>query len=112
MSQFRVCPDTGFFFDKSAESLMKANAVAGAVALLIAGIMALGVVLTRWQEVHLLPADMFYQVLTAHGINALIFWIIFFEVAIMYFASSTLLRSRLAAPRWAWAGFTLMLIQA
>jgi cytochrome c oxidase subunit 1 len=112
MAQFRLCPDTGFYFDKSAESLMKANAVAGAVALLIAGIMALGVVLTRWQEVHLLPADMFYQVLTAHGINALIFWIIFFEMAILYFASSTLLRTRLAAPNWAWAGFALMIIGA
>ena len=112
MAQFRVCPDTGFYFDKSAESLMKANAVAGAVALLIAGILALGVVLTRWQEVHLLPADMFYQVLTAHGINALIFWVIFFEMAILYFASSTLLRTRLAAPGWAWTGFALMLIGA
>jgi len=112
MAQFRICPDTGFYFDKSAESLMKANAVAGAVALLVAGIMALGVVLTRWQEVHLLPADLFYQVLTQHGINALIFWIIFFEMAVLYFASSTLLRTRLAAPRWAWTGFALMLTGA
>ena len=38
MAQFRVCPDSGFFFDKSAESLMKANAVAAAVSLLIAGV--------------------------------------------------------------------------
>jgi cytochrome c oxidase subunit 1 len=112
MAQFRICPDSGFFFDKSAESLMKVNAVAGAVALLVAGIMALGVILTRWQEVHLLPADVFYQVLTGHGINALIFWIIFFEIAILYFASSTLLRTRLAAPKWAWAGFALMIIGA
>lgn len=112
MAQFRVCPDSGFYFDRSAESLMKVNAVAAAVSLLIAGIMALGVILTRWQEVHLLPADLFYQVLTAHGINALIFWVIFFEMAILYFASSTLLRSRLAAPNWAWAGFALMLIGA
>ena len=110
MAQFRVCPDSGFFFDKSAESLIKANAVAAAVSLLIAGVLALGVILTRWQEVHLLPADLFYQVLTAHGINALIFWCIFFEIAILYFASSTLLRTRLAAPRWAWAGFALMII--
>jgi cytochrome c oxidase subunit 1 len=110
MAQFRVCPDSGFYFDKSAESLMKANAVAGAVSLLIAGILALGVILTRWQEVHLLPADLFYQALTGHGINALIFWIIFFEMAILYFASSTLLRTRLAAPRWAWLGFALMII--
>ncbi len=112
MGQFRVCPDSGFYFDKSAESLMKINAVAAAVSLLVAGIMALGVILTRWQEVHLLPADLFYQVLTAHGINALIFWIIFFEIAVMYFASSTLLRTRLAAPKWAWAGFALMVIGA
>ncbi len=112
MSKFRVCPDSGFFFDKSAESLMKANAVAAAVSLLVAGILALGVILTRWQEVHLLPAHVFYQALTGHGINALIFWIIFFEIAVLYFASSTLLRTRLAAPRWAWAGFALMIVGA
>lgn len=112
MAKFRVCPDSGFYFDKSGESLMKVNAVAGAVFLLIAGVLALGVILTRWQEVHLLPADLFYQVLTAHGINALLFWVIFFEIAILYFASSTLLRSRLAAPGWAWAGFALMIIGA
>ncbi|MFC1602502.1 cbb3-type cytochrome c oxidase subunit I [Pseudomonadota bacterium] len=112
MAQFRQCPDTGLFFHKEAENLMKANAVAGAVCLLIAGILALLVVLTRWPAVHLLPADAFYMVLTAHGICALIFWVIFFEMAILYFAGSTLLRSRLATPRWAWAGFALMIIGA
>ena len=91
---------------------MKVNAVAGVVALLVAGIMGLGVILTRWQEVHLLPADTFYLALTSHGLNALIFWVIFFEIAILYFASSTLLRTRLAAPRWAWTGFLLMVIGA
>ena len=112
MAQFRVCPDSGLYFDKSAESLIKVNAVAGAVSLLLAGILALGVILTRWQEVHLLPADVFYLALTGHGINALIFWVIFFEIAVLYFASSTLLRTRLAAPKWAWAGFALMIIGA
>ena len=112
MSTFRICPDSGFYFNKPAESLMKVNAVAGVVALLVAGILALGVVLTRWQEVHLLPAEEFYMVLTAHGINALIFWIIFFEMAVLHFASTTLLRCRLATPRWAWAGFFLMIIGA
>jgi len=91
---------------------MKANAVAAAVSLLIAGILGLGVVLTRWQAVHLLPVDQFYMALTAHGIDALIFWIIFFEIAILYFASSTLLRSRLATPAWAWIGFVLMVAGA
>ena len=112
MAEFRKCPDSGFYFHKSAESLMKVNAVVGVVALLIAGLLAVGVVLTRWQEVHWLPADTFYMALTAHGINALLFWIIFFEMAILHFASSTLLRCRLATPRWGWAGFFLMLIGA
>ena len=112
MANFRLCPDSGLYFDRNAESLMKVNAVAAAVALLVAGVLALGVALTRWPAVHLLPADQFYMFLTAHGIDALIFWIIFFEIAILYFASSTLLRCRLAAPRWAWLGFALMLIGA
>lgn len=85
MAEFRVCPDSGFYFNKSAESLMKVNAVVGVVALLIAGLLAIGVVLTRWQEVHWLPADTFYMVLTGHGINALLFWVIFFEMAIFTF---------------------------
>lgn len=112
MAQFRTCPDTGLYFHKSAESLIKANAVAAAVALLVAGILALLVVLTRWQAVHLLPADQFYMALTAHGIDALIFWIIFFEMAVLYVASSTLLRCRLATPAWGWVQFLLMLIGA
>ena len=112
MAEFRTCPDSGFYFHKSAESLMKVNAVVGVVALLVAGILALGVTLTRWQEVHLLSAEAFYMGLTAHGINALLFWIIFFEMAILHFAASTLLRCRLAAPGWAWLGFFLMVIGA
>ena len=112
MAEFRVCPDSGFYFHKSAESLMKVNAVVGIVALLVAGLLALGVVLTRWQEVHWLAADTFYMVLTAHGINALLFWIIFFEMAVLHFASSTLLRCRMATPAWAWTGFGLMLVGA
>jgi cytochrome c oxidase subunit 1 len=91
---------------------MKLNAVAGVVFLLIGGIMGLGVGLTRWPAVHLLPADQFYMVLTSHGINVLIFWIIFFEIAVLYFCSSTLLKCRLATPRWAWLGFYLMVIGA
>jgi len=52
------------------------------------------------------------MVLTAHGIDMLIFWIIFFEVAVLYFCSSTLLRCRIATPKIAWLAFVLMLIGA
>jgi len=42
----------------------------------------------------------------------LVFWIIFFEIAVLYFAASTLLRCRLATPGMAWAGFWLMVLGA
>ena len=61
---------------------------------------------------HFLPADWFYLALTAHGLDVLLVWIIFFEIAVLYFASAVLLGSRLAGPKWAWTGFVLMLVGA
>ncbi|MGD8310575.1 MAG: cbb3-type cytochrome c oxidase subunit I [Chromatiales bacterium] len=110
--QHRVCPATGLHIHKAAENLIKANAVAAVVFLAVGGLFGLLVALTRWPGVHLLPADWFYLVLTAHGLDVLLVWIIFFEIAVLYFASAILLNSRIAAPRWAWAGFALMLIGA
>ncbi|TXL62650.1 cbb3-type cytochrome c oxidase subunit I [Zeimonas arvi] len=107
---FRTCPRSGLQFHKSAESLIKLNAVAAVVTLLIGGLLALLLVLTRWQAIHLIDADNFYLYLTAHGLDMLVAWIIFFEIAILYFCSSTLLRCRLATPRIAWLGFALMVI--
>lgn len=109
---FRTCPESGLQFHKPAEMLMRLNAVLAVVSLLIGGLSALAVTLTRWPAVHLLPADRFYQLLTFHGINMLIFWIIFFEMAILYFCSSTLLRCRLATPKIAALGFVLMVAGA
>lgn len=109
---FRTCPDTGLKFHGPAENLIKANAVAAVVFLLVGGTFGLLVGLTRWQAVHLLGAEDFYMVLTAHGINVLIFWMIFFEIAVLYFCSSVLLGCRLATPKWAWAGFALMVVGA
>ena len=111
-TQFRTCPTTGLRIDLKAENLIKANAVAAVIFLAVGGLFGLSVALTRWPAVHLLPADWFYLALTAHGLDVLIVWIIFFEIAILYFASAILLNSRLAAPRWAWGGFALMLIGA
>ncbi len=107
---YRTCPRSGLQFENQAETLIKANAFVGVVWLLIGGLLAIGVVLTRWPAVHWLEADTFYMVLTAHGIDMLIFWIIFFEIAVLYFASSTLLRCRLATPKIAWLAFVLMIV--
>jgi cytochrome c oxidase subunit 1 len=107
---FRTCPVTHLKVESQAEALIRANAVLATVALLIGGIAAILVLLTRWQAVHLLDAVWFYRILTVHGMNMLIFFIIFFEVAVLYFAGAVLLNSRLAAPKVAWAGFALMVL--
>ncbi|NQV43339.1 MAG: cbb3-type cytochrome c oxidase subunit I [Rhodospirillales bacterium] len=109
---FRTCPETGLKVHGPAEALIKANAVVAVVFLLIGGLFGLLVALTRWQAVHLLPADLFYLALTAHGADVLVFWIIFFEIALLYFASAILLNCRLATPRIAWVAFLLMLVGA
>jgi len=106
---YRTCPTTGLKVDRSAERLIKANAVTAIVFLAIGGLFGLLVALTRWPAVHFLPADWFYLALTAHGFDVLLVWIIFFEMAILYFASAVLLNSRLAGPKWAWTGFGMML---
>jgi cytochrome c oxidase subunit 1 len=109
---YRTCPRSGLQFEANAEKLMLINAVVAVVFLLIGGLLAFGVVLTRWPAVHWLQADTFYQVLTAHGIDMLIFWIIFFEVAVLYFCSSTLLAVSTRDTRFAWLAFVLMLVGA
>jgi cytochrome c oxidase subunit I len=106
----RVCPTTGLKVHRSADNLIKANAVAATVALLIGGVAAILVLLTRWQAVHLLDAAMFYRVLTIHGMNMLIFFILFFEMAVLYFAGPVLLNSRLPAPKLGWTAFVLMVV--
>ena len=95
-AEFRTCPYTGLKVDAAAQALIKANAVAAVVFLALGGLMGLLVALTRWPAVHLLPAEWFYLVLTGHGANVLLFWIIFFEIAVLYFASAVLLNCRLA----------------
>jgi cytochrome c oxidase subunit 1 len=111
-AEFRTCQYTGLKVDIAAQTLIKANAVAAVVFLAVGGLMGLLVALTRWPAVHLLPAEWFYLVLTGHGANVLLFWIIFFEIAILYFASAILLNCRIAAPKFAWLGFVLMVVGA
>jgi len=107
---FRTCPTTGLKVYRDADNLIKAHAVVATVALLIGGVAALGVLLTRWQAVHLLDAVWFYRILTVHGMNMLIFFIIFFEMAVLYFAAGPLLNCRIAAPKVGWGAFGLMAV--
>ena len=108
----RTCPVTGLVVNRDSERLVRFNAVAGVVFLLVGAVAALLLALTRWQAVHLLAPVWYYRMLTLHGLNMLIFFIIFFEMAILYFAGPILLGARQPAPKLAWAGFALMLAGA
>jgi len=108
----RICATTGLPICLDAQFFVKCNAVLGVVFLLIGGIGAILLALTRWQTVHLLPVDWFYRILTLHGLNMLIFWILFFEVAILYFVSTSLLNVKLASVKTAWVSLIMMVVGA
>lgn len=108
----RTCPTTGLPVCLGAEKFMRWNAVAAVVSLLVGVIMAVLLALTRWPAVHLLDSEYYYRFLTAHGMNMLIFWILFFEIAVLYFAATTLLNCRIASVKAAWASFILMIAGA
>ncbi len=107
---FRTCPATGLKVDLAAERLVIANAVAAVVVLLVGGLFALLIALTRWQVIHLLNPVWFYRLTTAHGIDMLVAWIVFFEVAGLYFGSTVLLNARMVQPALGWLAFALMLV--
>ena len=106
---FRRCEVTGLIVDRSAEQLIKFNAVTAVLYLAFGGTLALLIALTRWPAVHLLPATNFYESVSAHGMVMLIFWILFFEMAGLIFGSTVLLSARMVVPQLGWAAYGLML---
>lgn len=106
----RTCGVTGLVVDRHAERLFMVNAVTAVVYLAIGGILALLIALTRWEAVHLLPMPSFYAVLSAHGMVMLIFWILFFEMAGLVFASTILLSARMLVPALGWTAYGMMLV--
>ena len=112
MERFRTCNTTGKLICLDAQRFIKINAVTAVVFLLLGGIAALMLALTRWQSVHLLDAEWFYRILTFHGLNMLIFWILFIEVAILYFVSTSLLNCRLFSKGIAWLAYGMMFVGA
>lgn len=105
----RRCQVTDLVVDRSAERQIMAHAVTAVVYLAIGGTLALLIALTRWQLVHLLLPNTFYELLSAHGMVMLIFWILFFEIAGLIFGSTILLSARMVAPILGWIAYAMML---
>ncbi len=108
----RTCETTGLSVCLTAQLFIRMHAVLAVVFLLVGGIGSILLGLTRWPAVHLLSDVWYYRILTLHGINMLIFWMLFLEVAILYFASTALLNTRLASKGLGWLGFVLMAVGA
>jgi cytochrome c oxidase subunit 1 len=111
-SLVRSCDTTSLPVCLAAQRFIKLHAVVAVVFLLVGGIGAILLGLTRWPAIHLLNAEWYYRVLTLHGLNMLIFWILNFEIAVLYFAGTVLLNSRLFSVGLAWTSFLMMLIGA
>ena len=109
---FRTCPTTGLRVHRTGDLLIRAHAVCAILAMVLGVIAAFGLVLTRWQAVHLLSAQWYYRLLTVHGMSMLIFFIIFFEMAILYFAGTVALGARAVAPALGWIAWGLMVAGA
>jgi cytochrome c oxidase subunit 1 len=106
---FWTCLSTKLKVHEKAVPLIMVNAVTAVVFLLIGGVLGLLIGLTRWEAVHLLQPKWYYMALTVHAWCTLIFWIIFVEVAILYFACTAVLGARLVNPAAAWLSYGLML---
>ncbi len=109
-SEFRISSLTGLKIDSGSAALIKWNVIAALATLAVGGLFALLIALTRWPSIHLLPLEYYYRFLTLHGLDALLAWIIFFEIALVYFTSAVLLGTKTYIKWLGWLGFALMLI--
>ena len=82
----RTCDTTGLPVCLTAQRFIKLHAVVAVVFLLVGGI---GAILLGAHALAGRPpaarATWYYRILTLHGLNMLIFWILYFEIAILYF---------------------------
>jgi cytochrome c oxidase subunit 1 len=109
---FRTCSVTGLEIHRTAENYVKLFGLTAVVALLVGGIFAFTVAMTRWEVIGLLQPSDFYVHLSLHAWNLLIFWMVFMEIAILYVGGPMILGRRLPITRVALGGYVAMLLGA
>jgi cytochrome c oxidase subunit I len=104
----RTCKVTGFEVDRNGQQLALAYAVSGVVMLALGGTMAILIALQRQG----LPIsdEWWYRLVASHGATMLLFWLLLFEVAALYWGSTMLLNAPMRLPRVAWANFGMMIL--
>ncbi len=109
-SEFRTCPVTGLLCHLPSQRVIIANFAMALISLAIGGLAAVFVGLSRSSIILLKDPASYYMWLTAHGLNMLIFWILWFEVALLYFTATVILNAPLYSVRLAWLAFVVMLV--
>ncbi|MFB6087195.1 MAG: cbb3-type cytochrome c oxidase subunit I [Haloarculaceae archaeon] len=109
---FRTCGVTGLRIHRTAENMVKLYGLTAIVALLIGGVFAFFVAMTRWELVGLLDPAAFYRYLSIHAWYLLIFWMVFMEIAILYVGGPFVLGRRLPLTRLATGAYVVMVAGA
>jgi len=109
---FRTCSVTGLDIHRSAEVYVKLFGLTAVVALIVGGVFALSVAMTRWELIGLLgefgDSGGYYRHLSMHAWNLLIFWMVFMEIAVLYVGGSMVLGRRLPLTGVVKTGWLLM----
>ncbi|WP_331233803.1 cytochrome c oxidase subunit I [Natronorarus salvus] len=110
---FRTCSVTGLEIHRSAEVFVKLFGLTAVIALVVGGIFATTVALTRWELIGLIGEfDGYYVHLSLHAWNILIFWMVFMEIAILYVGGPMVLGRRLPITKVAGLGWATMVVGA
>ncbi|WP_115865501.1 cytochrome c oxidase subunit I [Halorussus litoreus] len=109
---FRTCSVTGLNIHRSAENMVKLYGLTSVVALLVGGIFAFFVAMTRWEAIGLVSPNDFYKFTSIHAWNLLIFWMIFMEIAILYVGGPFVLGRKLALENVAKVAYGVMVAGA
>jgi cytochrome c oxidase subunit 1 len=109
---FRTCSVTGLDVHRTVERHVKLFGVTAVIAMLIGGIFAFTVAMTRWEVIGLLQPSDFYVHLTLHAWNLLIFWMVFMEIAILYVGGPMILGRKLPLTSLAKSGWAAMVVGA
>lgn len=110
---FRTCSITGLDVHRSVENHVILYGLTAVIALILGGIFATTVALTRWEFIGLLGEFEWYYVhLSLHAWNILIFWMVFMEIAILYVGGPMVLGRKLPWKPIAILGWIIMVIGA
>ncbi|RQG90671.1 cytochrome c oxidase subunit I [Natrarchaeobius chitinivorans] len=109
---FRTCSVTGLEIHRTAENHVKLFGLTAVVAMVVGGIFAITVAMTRWELIGLIGEANYYRHLSMHAWNLLIFWLVFMEIAILYVGGPMVLGRRLPLTKVAKAGWVTMVAGA